>query len=119
VYARTYRRGLAEATFGARSRAQVLEALRGGASVPQAAAQVFVSAAQVHGRTRWDPAFRVALDDALDVGSASRMSEYCGTPTGYRSRRCRCRQCRAAHTEETSRYRKPVSTSPAVSRLPV
>lgn len=101
---RVYRRAIASAVFGPVQRARVLDQLRGGTPLPEAARGVSVTAAQVHGRARWDPEFRAALDDALDAYSAPFKSDKCGTATGYRNR-CRCRPCRTAHAAETDRYR--------------
>jgi hypothetical protein len=102
---REYRRGLADAMFGAAAREHVLGLIRGGVPVGEAAATVNVSAAAVYGRARWDVEFAARLDAALDEASAPRKSIYCGTPTGYRSRQCKCRPCRTAHTNEARRYR--------------
>lgn len=101
---RHYRRGLADAMFGQDARARVLAAVAAGTPLPDAAAAEHVSAAQVHGRARWDTAFRAALDEALEAYSEPYKSRHCGTPTGYRNN-CRCGPCRAAHSAETSRYR--------------
>ncbi|MBO2461573.1 hypothetical protein [Actinomadura violacea] len=102
---RAYRRQIADAEFGPDARAHVLQQVSSGVPLAEAAAQVNVSIVRVYGRALWDEEFRVQLDDALDAYSAPFMSDKCGTPAGYRRRKCRCRNCRAAHSEETARYR--------------
>lgn len=102
---RTYRRELADAVFGPNARTLLLERITAGTPLPDAAALAHVSPAQVHGRARWDTEFRDRLDTALEEWSRPRKSEYCGTPTGYRARGCRCKPCRRAHNKETGLYR--------------
>jgi hypothetical protein len=102
---RLYRREMAEAAFPARNRAVFLEKVREGVQPRLAAEAVNVSLPQVYGRARWDREFQKKLDEALEIWSADRMSDQCGTPTGYRLRKCLCRRCRSAHRLETYRYR--------------
>lgn len=102
---RAYRRQIADAMFGPKARAHVLQQVSSGVPLAEAAAQVHVSVVRVHGRALWDEEFRQQLDDALDEYSRPFMSDKCGTPAGYRRMKCRCRDCRAAHSEETNRYR--------------
>jgi len=84
-------------------RSRILAAVQAGTSVAAAARAESLTAATVWGYTRYDPDFRAALDEATRRHrTCSPVSR--GRADGYRQG-CRCPECRAAHTQETRRYR--------------
>ena len=74
-----------------------------GGSVAVAAKAEGVTAATVWGYARYDERFRQQLDEATTAHRTCTPSSR-GRPDGYRQG-CRCPECRAAHSEETGRYR--------------
>lgn len=92
---RTWRRSLADAAFPARTRTRLLRAIRGGATVVDAAERVGVTQHAVYARRRFDTQWGEQLDEALMAGRNPDAPH--GTETGYRRWGCRCPECRAAH----------------------
>lgn len=73
----------------------LLEMLRLGAALPDAAQQVGLTPQAVFGRAQWDRAWALRLDDALLAGRDPDIRH--GTDHSYKQHRCRCPDCRAAH----------------------
>ncbi|MFC1418608.1 hypothetical protein [Streptacidiphilus cavernicola] len=98
---RLARRAAADAAFPEADRELLLAAVAAGADMKSAAELVGVSTMQVYGRATRDPVFSARLDEAGAALCVDAASGKCGTPTGYRSLRCRGTACRRAHTPTT------------------
>lgn len=73
----------------------VLQALRSGVPLVEAAAQVGMTQQTLFGRARFDPAWAARLDRALMQGRDPGINH--GTSYAYKAHRCRCPECREAH----------------------
>lgn len=73
----------------------VLEAIRNGVPLPQAAAEVGMTQQTLFGRARFDPAWAARVDRALMQGRDPGINH--GTSHAYKAHRCRCPECREAH----------------------
>lgn len=102
----SWRRSIAEADFGPDEQQQLVDALRRGASMTQAAAEIGLSTNLVYGRTQWDPDFSSELEAALTETCPA--GELCGRPAGVKHGG-HCAACRAAHHPPRSRGRKTAS----------
>ncbi|MFC8458623.1 hypothetical protein ACFUJ0_17490 [Streptomyces sp. NPDC057242] len=86
---------LAEATFPASRRADLLRRLAAGEHLTDACRALGLSVHRVYGFRRYDGAWGEQLDAALTAGRDSEFAH--GTEAAYRHAGCRCPECRAAH----------------------
>jgi hypothetical protein len=81
----SWRRSLAEADFGPEEQAELIENLRAGLRITEAAAAVGMTANAVYGRARWDVEFGNALEQVL--AETCPAGDMCGRPAGGEARR--------------------------------
>lgn len=90
------RRSQVLARFTGRVEEALLEMLRRGSSLSDAAEQIGLTPQAVFGRARWDREWASRLDSALMDGRDPYLSH--GTDHTYKQYGCRCPDCRAAHS---------------------
>jgi hypothetical protein len=92
--------------FPQAARTSLLAAVSAGMPLPEAAAQVGVTATLVYGRAQRDPQFSEALDEAAwGLCVLGRTDPTCSTPTAYRHSQCRGTGCREMRRESSRRER--------------
>lgn len=101
-----YRHRLADAEFDAERRALFLDVLEDVADVKIAARRIGMTHEQIYGRTRWDQAFRDAMENTLTERCIAKTARECGTAGGYKAGG-RCRECRAAHHRPAQSHTQP------------
>lgn len=94
-----WRRALAEAAFNADDRHVLLPCVRSGCSVAEAAIALNLTHQQGYGRAFQDPELATELDETL--ARSYPAGPYCGTPSGARPHRGRCRACRRVRRATT------------------
>jgi hypothetical protein len=98
----SWRRSIAEAVFDADDQAHVLEELRRGARVTEAAAAVGLAVNALYGRAEWDADFADRLEETL--ANTCPAGDYCGRPAGVKHGGHR-RACRRAQHPPKRRSR--------------
>lgn len=83
-------------SFDAETAGQIVDMLSAGRAVVEVTKTTGASWQAIVGRGQWDKAWQNALDDALLRGRNPDLEH--GTEMAYRHGRCRCPECRVAHS---------------------
>ncbi|MGV9679096.1 hypothetical protein ACWDSJ_27760 [Nocardia sp. NPDC003482] len=97
---RRWRRQRAATRFTPDDQARLLELIRRGRTVAEAASEIGLSFQAVFKRTLWDPRFGDRLEKAL--AETCPAGQWCGTAAGARFHRGHCRACRHAKRARTN-----------------
>ncbi|MGO1050777.1 hypothetical protein [Crossiella sp. CA198] len=93
---RDWRRTINDAVLPPELREQLVADLTANGDVHAAADRQGLHSNAVYGRMRWDLEFEAAIEAALKT-YCDQHNPKCGSASGYKYWRGRCRACRAAH----------------------